>query len=163
MHSSHAEQLGFDLRGEDRIVRSFHGSNLIGRRHAQVENERLNVPRADGRGAAAARCHKRLPGRVARLVRVAVLDVDRNERVADRANAMSSDLELGLGRIKQLKLGQLPGYVACASEHFALRQYILTLSGLVADVADIAASREVARGDQARLRNGRARSTIRAP
>ena len=103
IHSSHAEQLGFDLRGEDRIVRSFHGSNLIGRRHAQVENERLNVPRADGRGAAAARCHKRLPGRVAWLVRVAVLEVDRNERVADRAIAMSSDLELGLGRIKQLK------------------------------------------------------------
>ena len=40
IHSSRAEQLGFDLRGEDRIVRSFHGSNLIGRRHAQVENER---------------------------------------------------------------------------------------------------------------------------
>ena len=95
------------------------------------------MSRADGRGAAAARCHKRLPGRVARLVRVAVLEVDRNGRVADRAIAMSSDLELGLGRTSNSS-GHLPGSVACASEHFALRQCTLPLSDLVANVADIA-------------------------
>ena len=139
IHSSHAEQLGFDLRGEDRIVRSFHGSNLIGRRHALVEIERLNVSRADGRGAAASKCHKRLPGRVARLVRVAVLEIDRNERVADRAIAISSDLELGLGIIKQLKRAAA-GFRGLRVR--ALRTqavYILPLSDLVADVvADIA-------------------------
>ena len=103
IHLSHAEQFGFDLRGEDGIVRSFRGSSLIGKRHAQVENERRSAPRADDREAAAARYHKRLPGRDARLVRVAVLEVDHDERVADRAIAMSIGLELGLGRIKQLK------------------------------------------------------------
>ena len=41
IHSSHAEQLGFDLRGEDRIVRSFHGSNLIGRRHGAHKSLRV--------------------------------------------------------------------------------------------------------------------------